>query len=346
MPAKTAAIAAISAPLVVLASLAIVAGAIAAAPDSSTTSICTAGPGAGTDSPGSRGGPGGAAPANAENLTPAQLGNAQIIAQVGVSMGVPMPGETIAIATALQESGLENLNYGDRDSLGLFQQRPSQGWGTPAQILTPTYAAKQFYTQLLQIPGWRSMPTTDAAQAVQRSAFPDAYAKWQGEAQVLAAQFTGNLVCTPGDSGDTTIAAAAVNAAKYRIPAGTPSLIVNVITFALAQLGKPYVYGGEGPNGWDCSGLIQGAYLHIGVRLPRTTFDQVNVGRPLYNTSQLQPGDLLFIPGSDGTPSAPGHVGMYLGAGLLIQAPQTGDVVKISPLSQWTGSVVAMRRIV
>lgn len=155
-----------------------------------------------------------------------------------------------------------------------------------------------------------------------------------------------NLVCTPGDSGDNTVAAAAVNAAGYHIPAGTPAPIVAVITFALAQLGKPYVYGGNGPNGWDCSGLIQGAYLHIGVQLPRTTFDQVNGGSPVYITSELQPGDLLFIPGSDGTPEAPGHVGMYLGNNLLIQAPQTGEVVKISPLSQWTGSIVAMRRVV
>jgi cell wall-associated NlpC family hydrolase len=190
------------------------------------------------------------------------------------------------------------------------------------------------------------MPTTEAAQAVQRSAFPDSYAKWQDETQTLAEEFTGNAVCTPADSGDSTIAAAAVNAAGYHVPAGTPAPIVSVITFALAQLGKPYVYGGQGPNGWDCSGLVQGAYLHIGVKLPRTTFDQVHVGNPVYNTSQLQPGDLLFIPGSDGTPEAPGHVGIYLGDNLLIQAPQTGTVVKISPLAQWVGSVAAMRRIV
>jgi hypothetical protein len=143
------------------------------------------------------------------------LGNAKTIAQVGVSMGVPMPGETIAIATAMQESTLQNLAYGDRDSLGLFQQRPSQGWGTPAQIMNPSYAAEQFYKQLLQVPGWRPMPTTEAAQAVQRSAFPDAYAKWADQAAAIAAEFTGGVVCTPSDSGDNTIAAAAVNAAGY-----------------------------------------------------------------------------------------------------------------------------------
>ncbi|HEV2347548.1 MAG TPA: C40 family peptidase [Actinocrinis sp.] len=332
MYVKTAIVAAISAPLAVIASLAAVAGAIATAPDTSTGSICTAG------APGS--------PTNTPNLNAAQLANAQIIAQVGVSIGVPMPGETIAIATALQESDLQNLNYGDRDSLGLFQQRPSQGWGTPAQILTPTYAAEQFYKHLLQVPGWRSMPTTDAAQAVQRSGFPTAYAKWQTEAQALATEFTGNLTCTPADSGDNTPAIAAVNAAHYRIPAGTPAPVVAVINFALAQLGKPYAFGTAGPVSYDCSGLVQAAYATIGVHLPRTTYDQVKVGSPVYGTDHLRPGDLLFIPGTDGTPQAPGHVGMYLGAGLLIQAPQTGDVVRISPLDQWTTSISAVRRIV
>jgi cell wall-associated NlpC family hydrolase len=332
MPAKTAVVAAISAPLFVVASLAAVVGAIAAAPDSSTTSICKAGPGEG--------------PANTENLSSAQLGNAQIIAQVGVSMGVPMPGETIAIATALQESDLQNLDYGDRDSLGLFQQRPSQGWGTPAQIMNPSYAARQFYTQLLQVPGWRSMSTTEAAQAVQRSGFPEAYEKWSGEAAALAADFTSNLTCTPAGSGDNTVETAAANVAGYHIPAGTPAPIAEVITFALAQLGKPYRYGATGPDAYDCSGLVQAAYARIGVQLPRTTFQQVDVGAPIYDVSELRPGDLLFIPGSDGTPQAPGHVGMYLGDSLLIQAPETGRSIMVSPLSQWLGSITAMRHII
>lgn len=334
MPAKTAVAAAISAPLFIVASLAAIAGAIAEAPDSTTTSICTGGRGSTSVTNGPM------------NLSTAQLGNAQIIAQVGVSMGVPMPGETIAIATAMQESNLQNLNYGDRDSLGLFQQRPSQGWGTPAEIMNPTYAAEQFYKQLLQVPGWRSMPTTVAAQTVQDSAFPDAYAKWADQAAALAAEFTGNVVCASPDSGDNTIATAAVNAAGYHLPAGTPTAVVAIITFALAQLGKPYVYGATGPNAYDCSGLVQAAYAHIGVQLPRTTFQQVEVGAPVYDVSQLRPGDLLFIPGSDGTPQAPGHVGMYIGDNLLVQAPQTGKSIMVSPLSQWLGSIAAMRRII
>jgi hypothetical protein len=201
MSAKTATAAAISAPLLAIAAIAAVAGAIASGSDSSTASICAVGFHGGST--------------HAGDLSAAQLANAQIIAEVGISMDVPAPGETIAIATALQESGLQNLNYGDRDSLGLFQQRPSQGWGSPAQILTPTYAARQFYSRLLQIPGWRSMSTTDAAQAVQRSGFPGAYAKWQDEAQALAtAAGVGATASRARASGRCRPPALSVNAAR------------------------------------------------------------------------------------------------------------------------------------
>jgi cell wall-associated NlpC family hydrolase len=331
MPVKLTIGAAISAPLLAVAAVAAIAGAIVAGSDSSTTSICTAGYGQ--------------APAHVGNLSATQLGNAQIIAEVGISMGVPAPGETIAIATALQESGLQNLNYGDRDSLGLFQQRPSQGWGSPAQILTPRYAAQQFYSRLLQVPGWRSMSTTDAAQAVQRSAFPDAYAKWQDEAAALATTFTGGLKCSPEDSSDMRVAAAAANLAGYHIPAGIPAPIVAAITFALAQLGKPYVWGGTGPAGWDCSGLMMMAYRAAGITIPRGSIAQSTVGVPVYDTNQLRPGDLLFVPGSDGTVSAPGHVGMYLGQGMLVEAPHTGLKVQLSSLTgYWKENLVAIRR--
>ena len=330
MSFKTTTIAAVSAPLLAAAALATIAAAIAAPDD--TPPVCVSGPGGTTG--------------KITGLSAAQLANARIIAQVGINMSVPPPGEAIALATALQESDLENLNYGDRDSLGLFQQRPSQGWGTSAQILDPAYASRQFYTHLLQVPGWRSMPTTQAAQAVQRSAFPDAYAKWDGEARALEATLTGAVACTPGDSGDNTAETAAIDAAHYRIPPGTPAPIVAVITFALAQLGKPYVYGATGPNAYDCSGLIVAAYARIGIHLPRTTYQQVDVGDPIFSLGQLRPGDLLFIPGSDGTPQAPGHVGMFVGSGTLIQAPQTGQSVRLSPVSQWTPSLAAMRRII
>lgn len=106
-----------------------------------------------------------------------QLDNGELIVQVGVDLGVPPRAWVIAVATAMQESGLRNLAGGDRDSLGLFQQRPSQGWGTPEQILDPVYASTVFYERLLQVEGWQDLPLAEAAQAVQRSAFPDAYGR-------------------------------------------------------------------------------------------------------------------------------------------------------------------------
>lgn len=120
-----------------------------------------------------------------------QAGYATTIAAIGKQRGLPDHAVTVALAAALQESKLRNLPGGDRDSVGLFQQRPSQGWGQPAQLLDPRYAAAKFYQRLAQIPGWEAMPVTEAAQHVQRSASPDAYAQWESEARALAAALTG-----------------------------------------------------------------------------------------------------------------------------------------------------------
>ncbi|MEV5676572.1 carbohydrate kinase family protein [Streptomyces sp. NPDC052179] len=103
-----------------------------------------------------------------------QIPHARTIQATGVAMKVPVRGQIVALATALQESGLRNLDYGDRDSLGLFQQRPSMGWGTPEQVRDPVYASTKFYEGLLKVSGWESMTVTQAAQAVQLSGFPDA----------------------------------------------------------------------------------------------------------------------------------------------------------------------------
>jgi murein DD-endopeptidase MepM/ murein hydrolase activator NlpD len=120
-----------------------------------------------------------------------QVGNAATIVTVGMQRGVPPRGWVIAVATAMQESSLINTWGGDRDSVGLFQQRPSQGWGTPAQLHDPQYAAGKFYDKLLTISGWQAMPLTEAAQKVQRSAFPDAYAKWEPDATLIVSTLTG-----------------------------------------------------------------------------------------------------------------------------------------------------------
>jgi len=120
-----------------------------------------------------------------------QAANATTVAAVGKRMGLPDHAVTVALAAALQESGLHDLTHGDLDSVGLFQQRPSEGWGTAAQILVPRYAATAFFEHLERVPGWGTMAVTDAAQAVQRSAAPQAYAAWEAEARALAIVLTG-----------------------------------------------------------------------------------------------------------------------------------------------------------
>ena len=118
-----------------------------------------------------------------------QRENATTIVQVGVALAVPERGLVVALATAMQESRLHNLGHlgaeNDHDSLGLFQQRPSMGWGSAAQVTDPVYAATAFYLALQSVPGWESMAITVAAQRVQRSAFPNAYAKWETDATSL-----------------------------------------------------------------------------------------------------------------------------------------------------------------
>lgn len=122
--------------------------------------------------------------AHRPDLTPEQRGNAATIAATGAARGMPTQGQVIALAAALQESGLRNLTYGDRDSVGVFQQRA--GWGPVSERMNPAVAARKFYDALERVPDWQSMTVAQAAQAVQRSAYPGAYARWEGQARQLA----------------------------------------------------------------------------------------------------------------------------------------------------------------
>lgn len=126
-------------------------------------------------------------------LTPDQAEDAATIAVVAKKLELPDHAVTVALATALQESKLYNYPFGDRDSLGLFQQRPSQGWGTPVQLLTPAYAAEAFYRHLAQVNGWQTLPVAEAAQAVQHSADGTAYAQWEESARAMARALTGEV---------------------------------------------------------------------------------------------------------------------------------------------------------
>jgi cell wall-associated NlpC family hydrolase len=287
-----------------------------------------------------------------------QLANAATIVSVGIGRGIPARGLVIAVATALQESALRNLGTAtDHDSLGLFQQRPSQGWGSPAQLLDPVYAANAFYTKLLTVPNWQWLPLTDAAQAVQRSAYPGAYAKWEPDATALVALSTGpTRDCTSGDgtSGDGPPGAGVSLPAGFTLPPNTPLPVTIAIWWALRQLGTPYSFGGDctDPHSGnpahqcDCSSLVQQAYRAAGISLPRVTGDQQHAGAAVVSLTDAQPGDLLFMPGSDGTPSDPGHVGLYLGQGLLIHAPHPGAVVTVEKASDWADQIAAIRRVV
>jgi cell wall-associated NlpC family hydrolase len=130
------------------------------------------------------------------------------------------------------------------------------------------------------------------------------------------------------------------SAARYTSPAPSTAA-ATAISFALKQVGKPYQWGAAGPDAYDCSGLVYAAYAVAGIRIARTTFGWRDDG-PQIPLSQIQPGDLLFSPGSDGTPENPGHVVMYLGGGEIIQAPQTGETVQTGPLSP-AGIITATR---
>ena len=124
-------------------------------------------------------------------FTPEQTANAALVAAISVKRGLPPRAATIALATAIQESKLLNLAYGDRDSVGLFQQRPSKGWGTKAQILDPAYSTNKFYDALIKVKDYQTAEITKVAQAVQRSGFPEAYADHEQQGRVLASTLTG-----------------------------------------------------------------------------------------------------------------------------------------------------------
>ncbi|MFD4611971.1 C40 family peptidase [Streptomyces sp. NPDC058440] len=303
------------------------------------------------------------------DLPAEQVPNAATIVAAGLSLGVPRKGQIIALATAMQESRLRNLGSGDRDSLGLFQQRPSQGWGSAQQIQDPAYASEQFYKHLLKVSGWQQMTVTQAAQAVQKSGQPDAYAQWEQLATALQAAiaktFPGGVAadgkdtdqdmkpsattgCTPGQDGSGFGRILEGSVPKgYAIPKDADPKARAAIEWAMQQLGTLYQWGGtctnsHGPDPMgrcDCSSLMQQAYAHAGVTLTRTTYTQVNEGKAVSST-QLKPGDLIF---NRGTAARPEHVGMYMGEGLVIEAPRTTKPVRITPIKDWT--ILAARRV-
>jgi peptidoglycan DL-endopeptidase CwlO len=248
-----------------------------------------------------------------------QLTHARTIVDTGRSLKVPDRGLVVAVATALQESTLRNLNWGDRDSVGLFQQRA--GWGSTEERTDPATSASMFYTGgragqpgLLDISGWPTMSITRAAQAVQVSAFPMAYAKWETLAASLVRSVIGNdpLGCTDA------------------VGAGLPSGAVgDMLKVALAQQGDPYVFGAVGPDAFDCSGLIVYSWRLAGYQVAvRTAAQMWNLSTPVARGSE-KPGDMLFGQFGTRVPGA-GHVMIVVRPGLAVNAPQTGRNVELT----------------
>ena len=160
-------------------------------------------------------------------FSPEQSANAATITAIALKRGLPARAATIANATAIVESKLRNLKYGDRDSLGLFQQRPSQGWGTVDEVLDPVHATNKFYDALIKVDGYEAMVITQVAQEVQRSGFPQAYAAHEDEGRILASTLAGH---SPGGFGcrldeATASTAAPVIAADLTAELGIPATV-------------------------------------------------------------------------------------------------------------------------
>lgn len=254
-----------------------------------------------------------------------QVANAKTIVAVGRQLRVSDRGILVALMTALQESKLYNLPYGDRDSVGLFQQRDA--WGSNAERMDAATSATMFFTGgrqgqpgLLDVKGWKAMDLTVAAQAVQGSGYPTAYAQWEDTAaKLLGTKGVHGARCSTANVSTSSIVAA-----------------------ARKWLGTPYSWGGggiDGPSegfaqgagirGFDCSSLVQNAvYSSTGVALPRTTYEQAKVVDAI-SLDEAQAGDLLFFLSPGAPTGAYHHVGIYDGKGGMVHAPRTGKDVEV-----------------
>lgn len=307
---------------------------------SSTGAAAVVGGGCGGD-----GGPGGGSRlVGTTTFSAEQMTNARTITSVVAQRALPERAAVVAVTAALVESGLRNTASGDRDSLGLFQERPSQGWGTAEEVLNPAYATGKFLDHLVALPGWASLPPGVAEQAVERSAYPDRYAPEEPVAARLVGQFWAGrgISCPDQGSGGDTPATSVALPVGFRLPEDAHEAAA--VAFALAQVGRPYVWGAKGPNAFDCSGLVQAAWAAAGVALDAGTTSQIHEGVAVPGLPYVQPGDLLFTPGSLGSPTNPRHVGLYIGDELLVDAYDSATGVIVQPLSAWQRAIVAVRR--
>lgn len=281
-------------------------------------------------------------------LDRSQLTNATTIVSVGQSMHVPTYGLVIALAAALQESDLRNLAYGDADSLGLFQQRPSQGWGTPAQVRDPVYAATAFYSHLFQVKGWMSLSVTDAAQAVQHSGFPFAYAAHAPQAQEIVTALGGGTLtaaaatstgCVSVGTGPFT-PSAAVSYVGPVDPATLQSRMQRIETASHDANVDPF-FGTEADGTWyrDCQHFVavldgRPSSGYATAAAAWSSFKSRGVAHPAGGPDGMAPpvGAWLYY--------APNHVAVYLGNNLVASTDVWGrGTAKIGSAEDITGGV-------
>ncbi|MHA7294411.1 C40 family peptidase [Arthrobacter sp. HLT1-21] len=274
-------------------------------------------------------------------VTDRQMAVAGDYVSIGQQLGVPREGQIIAIMMALQESSLRvlanvnvpaSLKYphdgtgSDHDSLGTAQQRPAAGWGTVAQLMDPKYNVRAFYggptgpnrgspPGLLDIRGWQSMNKGQAAQAVQVSAFPELYARWEADATAIVEALGDGI--SPAECTSPSKAAAATSE-----PKNLSHVRKDILRFTQQGVGGTYVWGGTAFKAWDCSGYVQWIYKQAEINLPRV--EQWKVGT---RTETPQPGDLV-VQNAQG-PNNWGHVGIYAGDGMMYSAlnPAVGTLL-------------------
>jgi peptidoglycan DL-endopeptidase CwlO len=289
-------------------------------------------------------------------LDAVQARNARTVVAIATEMGGDQAA-VIAISVGLAESGLLVLGNPvvpglgvlqgdgfDHDSIGIFQQRAS--WGTMIQRLDPATSTRLFVTRLLAKAGWETESPWAAAQDVQRSAYDGRPRPTNNQSAVYGGNYRATFpaarrivtVVTAGadecgalhgGSPANTAPGSHGLPADYTIPATATPTESTVVAYALGQLNKPYVFDTAGPDAFDCSGLTMTAWAQVGVALPHWTVGQARAGTAVADANRMVPGDLVLVPGDDGTLAAPGHVGLYIGDGLVENASDPAAGIRV-----------------